>query len=57
MRGKSHKTLGKYLADKYMTAVPKRYIQAFLLGCIEPDRNPATYLKGSVRRQWRQRYF
>ena len=52
MRGKSHKSLGIYLADKYMTAVPKRYIQAFLLGCIEPDRNPATYLKGSVRRQW-----
>lgn len=52
MRGKSHKTLGIYLADKYMTAMPKRYIQAFLLGCIEPDRNPATYLKGSVRRQW-----
>ena len=27
-------------------------MKAFLLGCIEPDRNPATYLKGSIRCQW-----
>lgn len=52
MRGKSHQHLGRYLADKYMAALPKRYIKAFLIGCIEPDRNPATYLKGSLRRQW-----
>ncbi len=52
MRGKSHISLGQYLADRYMTAMPKRHIQAFLLGCIEPDRNPVTYLKGSIRRQW-----
>lgn len=52
MRGKSHQHLGRYLADRYMTTLPRRYIKAFLIGCIEPDRNPATYLKGSVRRQW-----
>ncbi len=52
MRGKSHRHLGQYLADQYMTALPKRYVKAFLLGCVEPDRNPATYLKGSLHRQW-----
>ena len=35
-----------------MNDVPKRYVQAFLIGCIEPDRNPVTYLKGSIRHQW-----
>lgn len=52
MRSKSHQQLGLYLAEKYMSTLPKRYINAFLIGCIEPDRNPATYLKGSLRRQW-----
>ena len=35
-----------------MKNVPAPYIWAFRLGCIEPDRNPATYLKGSFRSQW-----
>ena len=52
MRGKSHISLGYYLIDRYLSHVPRRYQRAFLLGCIEPDRNPATYLKGSVRFQW-----
>lgn len=52
MRGKSHICLGKYLSEHYLADVPKRHINAFLLGCIEPDRNPATYLKGSFRCQW-----
>lgn len=52
MRGESHRQLGQYLADKYMQDVPDRYIRVFLLGCIEPDRNPTTYLKGSLRFQW-----
>ena len=52
MRGKSHMCLGSYLAEHYLTDVPKVYIRAFLIGCIEPDRNPATYLKGSFRNQW-----
>ena len=52
MRGKSHQQLGQYLADRYMSEVPHHYVSAFLLGCIEPDRNPATYLKGSFRSQW-----
>lgn len=52
MRGKSHRCIGAYLAGHYMQNVPKRYIKAFQLGCIEPDRNPITYLKGSLRCQW-----
>ena len=52
MRGKSHRCLGKYLAEHYMKDVPELYVSAFLTGCIEPDRNPATYLKGSLRCQW-----
>jgi len=52
MRGKSHLSLGYYLLERYMPQLPDRYRRAFLLGCIEPDRNPATYLKGSIRFQW-----
>ncbi len=52
MRGASHLCLGRYLIDHYMADVPALYTKAFLLGCIEPDRNPATYLKGSIAHQW-----
>lgn len=52
MRGKSHRCLGEYLSQHYMKEVPKRYVSAFLIGCVEPDRNPVTYLKGSFRCQW-----
>lgn len=52
MRGKSHICLGQYLIDHYMPDAPTRYTRAFLLGCVEPDRNPATYFKGSLRCQW-----
>lgn len=52
MRGKSHICLGHYLIEHYMPDTPKKYTRAFLIGCVEPDRNPATYLKGSLRCQW-----
>ena len=52
MRGKSHRCLGEYLAEHYLQGVSPAYIKAFQLGCIEPDRNPMTYLKGSIRCQW-----
>lgn len=45
----SHHMLGKYLAEEYLLHAPKRYIVAFLIGCTQPDKNPATYLKGSLR--------
>ena len=52
MRGKSHLCLGHYLISHYMETLPQRYQKAFLVGCIEPDRNPMTYFKGSIRSQW-----
>lgn len=52
MRGKSHQSLGKYLSSEFPMNTPRRHIIAFQIGCIEPDRNPITYLKGSVRCQW-----
>lgn len=52
MRGKSHLCLGHYLISHYMDNLPERYKKAFLVGCIEPDRNPMTYFKGSIRSQW-----
>lgn len=52
MRGQSHRCLGKYLTEHYMSDMPKLYVYAFQIGCIEPDRNPVTYLKGSLRCQW-----
>lgn len=52
MKTQSHKSLGVYLSNTYFPSVPRRYIQAFLLGCTQPDKNPITYLKGSIRCQW-----
>lgn len=52
MRGKSHICLGHYLIDHYMQDLSPACAHAFLFGCIQPDRNPATYFKGSVRHQW-----
>lgn len=52
MKGKSHMLLGEYLAEQYLYHAPRRHVRAFMLGCIQPDRNPATYLKGSLHRQW-----
>ena len=52
MRGKSHRQLGAYIVSTYFPNISPTCRRAFLLGCIEPDRNPATYLKGSMRAQW-----
>lgn len=52
MRGKSHQSLGLRLTREFPENTKKTHIRAFLLGCIEPDRNPLTYLKGSLRSQW-----
>lgn len=52
MLGKSHIRLGNYLLDHYLPAIRPICARAFLLGCIQPDRNPTTYLKGSLRQQW-----
>ena len=49
MRAASHKQLGSYLAERYMPRLPRKYLQVFLIGCTQPDKNPTTYLKGSMR--------
>ena len=52
MRGKSHHHLGQLLARQVLPALSPRQTRLFLLGCVQPDRNPATYLKGSCRALW-----
>ncbi len=52
MKPKSHHLLGQYLVREYLNHLPRAHTKAFLLGCVEPDKNPATYLKGSLRCQW-----
>ncbi len=50
MKQYSHSRLGRYLIEELLSERTKRrYRAAFLLGCVEPDRNPFTYLKGSLR--------
>lgn len=52
MRAASHRKLGIYLAEQYMPHLPRKYLHAYLIGCTQPDKNPTTYLKGSVRNRW-----
>lgn len=52
MKARSHHTLGCYLADSYFFQQSTLRKKAFLFGCTEPDKNPATYLKGSLHQQW-----
>lgn len=46
MQTKTHLALGHYLLDREAAAVLHRYRGLFLLGCIEPDYNLVTYLRG-----------
>lgn len=48
----SHKSLGKFLTENYLQVASKRHSFAFMLGCTQPDMNPTTYLKGSLRCKW-----
>lgn len=52
MRRKSHICLGNYLIDQYMLSAKKWHRRMFLFGCVQPDMNPLTYLKGSLRARW-----
>lgn len=52
MRRISHIRLGQFLHNEYMPEIPALCAKAFLLGCTEPDTNPVSYLKGSLRAQW-----
>lgn len=51
MLKESHKLLGEYLFS-HCAGIPKqRYKKLFLWGCVEPDYNYLTYLKGSLKVQ------
>lgn len=52
MRGKSHASVGEILLREYLPGLSERNKKFFLIGCIQPDRNPTTYLKGSIRNRW-----
>lgn len=46
MQTKDHLTLGQFLVEKSTDRELKKHQKAFLLGCVEPDYNVATYLRG-----------
>lgn len=48
MQTKDHLTLGHFLVEKSTDRELKKHQKAFLLGCVEPDYNVATYLRGFV---------
>ena len=52
MRNKSHALMGRILLREYLPGLPKASAKAFLLGCTQPDKNPTTYIKGSLRSHW-----
>lgn len=52
MRNKSHALMGQILLREYLSGLPAGHARFFLLGCTQPDKNPATYLKGSIRSRW-----
>lgn len=44
--------MGRILLRGYFPDISAGHARLFLLGCTQPDKNPATYLKGSLRSQW-----
>lgn len=49
MQKRSHKLLAKTLMDSYDGFQKKRFEMAFVFGSFQPDCNPLSYLKGSIR--------
>jgi len=52
LKKESHKLLGQRLMEGLGSLPAPRCKRAFLFGCIQPDYNIFTYLKGSWRAQW-----
>ncbi len=52
MKQESHRRLGRYLMEQVQRQPKRRHSTAFFIGCVEPDRNPLSYLKGSLRAKW-----
>lgn len=51
MTSKSHYYFGLYLLSAELYRAESMEQTAFLYGCVEPDLNPGTYLKGSLHEQ------
>lgn len=51
MQTRDHKMLAEFLLSEMAWDIPKVYVKVFILGNIEPDKNPFTYLHGMVRGQ------
>lgn len=49
MRRSSHLQLGKALESAFFHDLPQPARSAFLIGCVQPDCNPFTFCKGSLR--------
>ena len=52
MKQIKHYQLGLHLADQFIYDYSPIIREVFLLGCTQPDQNPFTYMKGSLRNQW-----
>ena len=54
MRGIDHKALGRFLLESGYIApsISPLCRRMFLFGCIEPDINPLTYTRGSLRHRF-----
>ncbi len=52
MKQESHRLLGHHLLSQLQAQPRRRHTRAFLIGCVQPDRNPLSYLKGSLRARW-----
>lgn len=48
MRSEDHLALGLYLLSRENSPQLRRHCIAFLIGCIEPDYNQFSYLRGIV---------
>lgn len=52
LKRKSHLNLGKRLSFQYFNDPSRLQRGMFLIGCMQPDWNPTTYLKGSRTYAW-----
>ena len=54
MKKKDHLLLGRFLLAQKAAPSGSMARRLFLFGCVEPDINPFTYMRGSVRHQFLQ---
>lgn len=52
MQTRDHILLGRYLLDHYHAGVGALRRRMFLFGCVEPDFDPFTYARGSLRHRF-----